>query len=506
MADAVTARWHGDNYQARVFWENAFNLLLPQSCVVEVTFEADGPKAFDDIVVKYDPPIARSGPDKVSADYHQVKWHIQTGGRFGYEDFVDPDFIGAKSFSLLQRLQQARKTAPKSAHFSFLTTYRIKDGDPLADLISGHDKTLMVERLFDGTKTDKSRMGRVRKRWRDHLQLATDDALKEVVQGLRVLDGHRSLEELRSEINFRATVVGILACNAADSDFRYDELARQLKIRQLSGLTRDALLQICKDEGLLLDRAPDNDPFVPIAIRSFLGPAADIVGASQEDTLLLTDDFRQRYLRDVRDWQKDIRPKVEGFLREAVRKSARLRLILDAHASIAFLAGSVLDLKSGVQTKLVQKGRVGSRVWTADDGSAAGTPLFELTEESLGSGREIAVAISVAQSVEAQTRAYVSDKLPKVGTLLSFAIPGGPGSQGVAGGGHAARLAEQVSNRIRAIKATDPDAVVHVFAAVPNSLLYFLGQQHQGIAPCVVYEFDFDRAGNRSYHPSFNID
>jgi hypothetical protein len=229
MADAVTARWHGDNYQARVFWENAFNLLLPQSCVVEVTFEADGPKAFDDVVVKYDPPIARSGPDKVSADYHQVKWHVQTGGRFGYEDLVDPDFIGAKSFSLLQRLQQARKTAPQSAHFSFLTTYRIKDGDPLADLISGHDKTLMVERLFDGTTTDRSRMGKVRKRWREHLQLATDDELKDVVQGLRVLDGHRSLEELRSEINFRATVVGVLACNAADSDFRYDELARQLR-------------------------------------------------------------------------------------------------------------------------------------------------------------------------------------------------------------------------------------------------------------------------------------
>ena len=28
MVDAVTARWHGDNYQARIFWENAFNLLL----------------------------------------------------------------------------------------------------------------------------------------------------------------------------------------------------------------------------------------------------------------------------------------------------------------------------------------------------------------------------------------------------------------------------------------------------------------------------------------------
>ena len=40
----------------------------------------------------------------------------------------------------------------------------------------------------------------------------------------------------------------------------------------------------------------------------------------------------------------------------------KLRLILDAHASIAFLSGSVLDLKSGVETHLVQKGRVGTQV------------------------------------------------------------------------------------------------------------------------------------------------
>ncbi len=170
MADAVVARWHGDNYQARVFWENAFNLLLPHTCVAEVTFEADGPKAFDDVVVKYDPPVSRSGPERVSAEYHQIKWHVQTGGRFGFQDFIDPDFIGARSFSLLERLQQARRTAPVSAHFTFLTTYRIKDGDPLAGLISGNDRTLLVERMFDGT-SDRSRMGKVRRCWRQHLKL-----------------------------------------------------------------------------------------------------------------------------------------------------------------------------------------------------------------------------------------------------------------------------------------------------------------------------------------------
>ena len=504
MAEAVTARWHGDNYQSRIFWENAFNLLDPNSCVVEVTFEANGPKAFDDVVVKYDPPVVRSGPDRVTADYHQVKWHVQTGGRFGYEDFVHPDFIGAQSFSLLQRLQQARRTAPSSAQFTFLTTYRIRDDDPLASLISGNDRTLLIERLFDGT-TDRSRMGKVRKLWREHLNLATDDDLEAIIRGLRVIDGHRSLDELRSEINIKAQIVGVLACSAANSDFRYDELARQLKIRQLSALNRETLLQFCRDEGLLVERPAELDPFLPIAIRSFLGPAADIVGASPDNTLLLTDDFRQRYLHDRRDWQRDIRPKVEVFLRGAVRKSPKLRLILDAHASIAFLAGSVLDLKSGVETQLIQKGRVGAKTWRADDGSAVKASRFDIVAESVGSGQEIAIAIGISQPVAAQARSYVAARLPQVGRLVSFSLPVGPGQQSVAGGEHAAALAEQVSNHLRELKVDDPDVVVHIFAACPNSFLYFLGQHHQGIAPCIVYEYDFDRLAQKTYQPSFVI-
>lgn len=505
MADAVTARWHGDNYQARIFWQNALNLLDPTSCVVEVTFEANGPKAFDDVVVKYDPPVPRSGPERISADYHQIKWHVETGGRFGYEDFVEPAFIGAQKFSLLERLKQARASAPGPACFTFLTTYRIKDGDPLAELISGNDKSLLVERLFDGT-TDASRMGKVRKLWREHLQLGRDDELKAVVSGLRVFEGHRSLEDLRSEINLKAQLVGVLASTATDSDFRYDELARQLKARKLSALTREALLQFCQDEGLLAPKSPEPDPFLPIAIRSFLGPAADIVGAAPDNTLLLIDHFRQRYLRDDQDWQRDIRPKVETFLREAVPKSPRLRLILDAHASIAFLAGAVLDLKSGLDIELVQKGRAGPQIWRANDDTGAKGSAFDLAEETVGLGRDIAIAISVAQSAVPQARAYAMSNLPQVGKLISFSLPGGPGQQIVVGGEHAARLAEQISNCLRQMKAHDLDATVHIFAACPNTLLFYLGQGHQGVAPCVIYEFDFDRKGNKTYQPSFVID
>lgn len=504
MADAVIARWHGDNYQARIFWENAFNLLVPDTCVVEVTFEANGPKAFDDVVVKYDPAVPRGGPDRVTAEYHQVKWHVELGGRFGYADLIDPEFIGAKSVSLLERLKQARAVAPATARFAFMTTYRVKDDDPLGSLMSGADKSLLIEKLFDGT-TDRSRMGKVRKLWREHLELANDDELKVVVTGLRILDGHRSLEELRSEINMKARVVGLLTCETA-SEFRYDELARALKVRRLNSLTRETFLKLCEEEGLLARAQPSADPFLPVAIRSFLGPAADITGATNDDTLLLVDDFRQRYLRDDRDWQADIRPRVEAFILAAAKRSARLRVVLDAHASIAFLAGAVLDLKSGVEVQLVQKGRVGSRTWRADDGSQASTPIFNVAQHQVGAGREIAVAVSVSQSTERQTAAYVGARLPNVGTVLALGMPAGPGQQTVAGGGHAAALAEQISNTVRALKVQDPDALVHIFAACPNALMFFLGQQHQAISPCVIYEFDFDRRGDKTYQPSFVID
>ena len=67
-------------------------------------------------------------------------------------------------------------------------------------------------------------------------------------------------------------------------------------------------------------------------------------------------------------------------------------------------------------------------------------------------------------------------------------------------------LRNKCRNLLRRLKATDPDATVHIFSACPNSVLFFLGQQHQGIAPCVVYEFDFDRRGDKTYQPSFVMD
>ena len=97
-------------------------------------------------------------------------------------------------------------------------------------------------------------MGHVRKLWREYLALANDNELRCVLTGLRIVEGHRSLDKVREQINLRAQVVGLLAYSDKSSDFRYDELARQLKARGINRLTRASLEQFCRDEGLLATR------------------------------------------------------------------------------------------------------------------------------------------------------------------------------------------------------------------------------------------------------------
>jgi hypothetical protein len=144
------------------------------------------------------------------------------------------------------------------------------------------------------------------------------------------------------------------------------------------------------------------------------------------------------------------------------------------------------------------------RTWQADDGTTG--DQFDSKISKISNGEDIAVAVALTQPVEVQTRHYINDQLIQVGQFAVFSTPTGPGQQTVKGGQHASTLAEQVSHSIREMKRVNPNAVVHIFAACPNSFLFYLGQNSQGIGPVVVYEFDFDHNGNKSYFPSFTID
>ena len=156
MANATVALQNGFNYQARVFWLNAFDLLIPERRVREVCFEADQPRAFDDVVVHYETAVPRGGSERIAMSVIRSSGMLAAGGRFGFADMADPAFIGAARYSLLERLRDAVDGDGSMRSYVLVTTDRIRDDDQLSELVSKNDQSLLMGRLYS-SKTDASK-------------------------------------------------------------------------------------------------------------------------------------------------------------------------------------------------------------------------------------------------------------------------------------------------------------------------------------------------------------
>ena len=229
MAQANVPRRRGDDFQARIFWLKAASLLDPDSPVVRVAFER-GPKAFDDILIEYDPAQAPSDHEGVPIciEHIQCKWHT-TAGTFGYQDLIDPTFINASRHSLLQRAYKAQRThAPtgNGLRFELKINWRIQDKDPLLKLIGKSSDAINVEHLFAG-KTDRSQMGKVRKLWREHLCI-DDCELRKLIRVLAIAETTESLRALRQRLDERFAAVGLKRVPPSQAAFLYDDLIFKL--------------------------------------------------------------------------------------------------------------------------------------------------------------------------------------------------------------------------------------------------------------------------------------
>ena len=475
MATSVLANWHGHDYQARYFWIEASRLKNPQQdFVVEVSYEADGPKAFDDVITRYNPPRRSTGPDRIQADYYQIKFHVTQAASFGLEDLIDPAFIGAETFSILERLKQAKGTEPANSAFHLVTTDRIIDEDPLGEIISNVDGSIRLDKLFDGT-TDRSRKGKVRKLWRQHLKLSTDQELEQVLSGFHIQQSQPTLEAMREKVNTCFQIIGLITCETS-SDFRFDGAARALRSQERYRFTREQFTALCEEENWIRSEAPDS--FRNVAL------------------------FEGRFPSPGIEWNDVIKPKVETFLTGIRQTERKVRLYLNTHSSIAMLAGKCLGHKSGVEIELVQKGRMGDSIWSENESQDEPDAVIET--ETVGTGSDVAVVLSIARNALPKARAYILENQPDIGRIIHVTPANGHGQRSVKNGSHAVALAEQVSDVV-----TDADlpveASLHIFSAAPNAVNFYLGQHTDFLGTCVFYEFDFQRQRDGSYLPSFKV-
>lgn len=484
-----------------------------QDCVKRVAFEIDSPKAFDDIAVYYDPPIRGTNRLPVSADYFQVKWHATYSGSFGYADLADPAFINAKSVSLLQRLRDARtQFAPdgQGARFFFVTTSSINGDDPLGLLVSPNAGEILVDKLFDGT-TANSKFGRVRKTWREHLELKTDEELRTILELFYIKIQPWTLESQKENLNLCLANVGLQPVNDDQTPFIYDDLYRKLLGQGVNEFDRESLWKVFEEEGLLLEEKDSNkreprESMQILGIRSFLR-----LGASMEEEtdeyLCLVRHFQERYIKEEELWQEAVLPEVNDFLVSTLPQSQRTRLILDTHSSIAFACGTIINMKAGTEVELVQQVHGKTHVWSSlEHGQFQMDGLRTQEVLCASGGQDLALAVGLTHSVLPDVEGHVRRFLPTVGRIQSFEPENGPSQNSVQDGVHAFKLAEHVVNHIRLNRpAAEIRGTIHLFASAPNSFFFFLGQQQKALGMCLTYEWDFDWQGHQGYQKSLNF-
>jgi hypothetical protein len=502
MTQAVTVRRDGDTFQARLFWLHAARLLDPESPVTRVGFEI-GPKSFDDIWVEYDP--ARSGLDQygepLRREHMQCKWHV-TPDSYGYSHLVDPEFINANARSLLQRAREAQLAyAPTGigVRFRLVTNWRLDRGDPLREMVGNRSGAMRLDRLY-GSLTDNSKAGAVRKAWREHLGI-DEEELRLLARTLAFGEATDTLDALRDHLDILFGLVGLRRIPANQSAFAYDDAVFQWMAQGRLEFDRDGFRAICAREGLL---GPAEGVPRVYGVKSF-EHAFDRLEERCHAVLDLIPAFEERYIRSDSDWESSLYPALRSFLVGAAKDHPRLRLALDAHVTLAFAAGAIINIKSGREVELDQRS-TGRRLWAADDmiSDPSWPSLIVETVELWPNKPDLAIALGLTHDVSADVRRYCEAKLPDVGRLLIMKPSTDSGAQSVACGRHAFELADAATNAVRTARL-DGAGPTHLFVAAPNAFTFFLGQRQTVLGPVRLYEFDFEGLRGRTYAPALSL-
>ena len=502
MTQAIAVRRDGDAFQARVFWRKAACLLDPTSPVTQVGFES-GPKGFDDVWVAYAPERAPGDHEgrPILREHIQCKWHVSVND-FGHADLIVPDWINANKVSLLQRARTAQVAHARDgigARFKLLTNWRIGQTEPLRRYINQKSKTLRLKDLFDGT-TDGSMAGKVRKLWREHLDI-DDQELMLLARTLSLDTDSTSLDDHRDNLDLLFESRGLRRIPVNESSFVYDDVAFQWLAQGRLEFNRQTFREACNREGLL---AGDGRAHVVFGVKSFEHPF-DRLEDRCTVVLDLIPHFDERAIRVQTEWTKTLYPKLKTFLLAAARDNQHLRLILDAHITLAFAAGSLLNIKSGRSVEIEQR-TVHRSVWHSNDMPRdASWPGWKFDLETMNElDGELAVAVCLTHDVVPAVKAHLAASLRQVSCLLIARPTCGAGSRSVVCGQHAFDLAEALALHITQRRHMNRPPL-HLFVAAPNAFTFFLGQRQPGFGKTTLYEYDFEGTNGGDYKASLAL-
>ena len=336
MANQVSARLKGDDYQARFFWCKAAEMLYDDA-IKKVTLEHDKVSMVDDVGVYYDGSgTLDKGKYLIKADFFQVKFHVTVAGAFSSKAIIEPGFIHTKKSLLLRLYEDYLKlcqSVGQEIRLHVVSNWVWDPKDPLAKVIA--DDGSFREGFFEANAG--SRIGKIHQQYIEHLGIDSKE-FKEFATTLRFGCGYLSLSNLQDQLNARLVAAGLVPVPRFRDYSPYDDLARKFIESNQKEFDRKTLLAVCKREELLGDNKPAKHTI--LGIRSFQRFAERL--ESECDLIIdLCDLFVERYTKSDLYWNKEIPERLAQTLNGEVLSDIQqpVEIALDTHLSIAFYAG-----------------------------------------------------------------------------------------------------------------------------------------------------------------------
>ena len=505
MSRSVAALKSGLDYQARFFWAHAgVRLLSPGAPVSRVGFDVDDVDGFDDVVVE------RSHPDRdqfgrgVLRDYYQVKFHVDQTGDLTADSLTDPREIGGTKRSLLQRLKRAHEKLGDDASTSRLhlvSTYPIDRRDILAKLVSTNEGGVRMREFLAGGP--RSNMGKLRAKWRDHLELETDDELEQLLRLLRIWHSAPTYRALQDELEVKFPAVGLRVPSGDGAPSPYEDLIWRLHGEETYYFDSEALRRECERAGLV-----EGEPAVQhrrplVAVRSFRRPGIDLSDTADE-LLSLLEFFDGRFLQLERSWTA-LHRQLAPFFDGVTSRHRAFDLQIDTHASLAFAIGAQLQAKFGLELNILQFSRSGLEVWSTTRGARSLDADVAIEEFPIGRGNDVALVLAITHDIIDEVRQYAKRVALPIGRVVSVRPTAGSGQSAVRGGDHALAIADEISRVVKRRALIERQSELHLFAAAPNGLVFFLGQLSPHFGRVTLYEYDFEQTRTCGYEPSFSL-
>ncbi|HEY9777219.1 MAG TPA: SAVED domain-containing protein [Planktothrix sp.] len=490
MTKKLIPTLRGDEYQILWFWLQSCKLFNPRTKVVAVEFESNDVKGFDDVVAHFGGLVDQLGRPHIR-DCYQIKFHVTGNGSITGKALCDPAFINAETISLLQRLHAAYKKDNGDAagcSYILLSPWQVHPDDVLAKVFDLSDDSIDWDRLAEG-KTSKSATGALRQDWRDHLKLASDEELRQVISRLR-LSQTGSIDDLRRRLNENLMMAGLRPIDQSSDVDPYQEVARELlKQGGNINLTRQDAEEICKRKNLYEGPPLFAEDRKYLGVRTFTRWTAGLEDRC-EDILDLCDFFVDRKLVAGHTWS-DVNRNINEFVDRHAQLGAKLDFELHALLSVSFALGYALPAKRRVESAVIQPPR---NRWHSHVPGSTAQDLFIVTPISQAKGGEVAVSLSVTHDASAEVAKFLSTQNHYAQSHIRFSPATGYGSTAVTDGTHAWQLAQSFCTQVKQLVVEHGYTRVHLFSAAPAALLFFIGQLSHALPPVTVYEYEFGAA------------